>query len=131
MLTRFTRLIVLGLLLEALAFAVWNRDVLRIRRHAHEATASAASRDEFTRTANEVLSRKTVTRDTLERVAREAYVLRLTAIEVRALDAGARQSPEDVELRLRLADALRRAGDFSRAETLYQSVLDAPEGAEP
>ncbi|MFN7914186.1 MAG: tetratricopeptide repeat protein [Vicinamibacterales bacterium] len=131
MLTRFTRLVVVGLLLEALAFAVWNRDVLRIRHQAHDATASAASRDDFARTAAEVLSRKTVTRDNLERVAREAYVLRLTAIEVQALDAAARQSPNDVKLRLRLADALRRAGDFSRAETLYQSVLDAPEGAEP
>ena len=129
MLTRFARLMVLGLVLEGVMFTFWYRDILAVRRVAHEATSSGASRDDFAKTAAAVLGRKKVTRDTLERVAREAYVLRLPAIEVDALDAASRQSPNDVELRLRLADALRRTGDFARAEDLYASVLDVPTGA--
>lgn len=128
MLTRFARLMVVGLVLEGLMFAFWYRDILAVRQGAHEATASAASRDDFARTAAAVLGRKKVTRDTLERVAREAYVLRLPQTEVAALDAAFRQSPNDVELQLRLADALRRTGDFARAEDLYASVLDVPPG---
>lgn len=128
MLRRFARLIAVGLLAEAVLFAVWNRDVLSVRRQFHEPTASASSRDDFARSALDVLARPSVTRDTLERIAREAYVLRLSWIEVRALDAAARQSPDDVSLRLRLADALRRDGDYRRAELLYQSVLDDPNG---
>ncbi len=123
MLRRFIIIVLVGLLAEAAVFALAYDDLLALRHQGPEIESV------FIQRAGRVLSRKKVTRAHLEAVASQAQALGLASIEVRALDACARLSPNDAALTLRRADAFRRAGDYARAASLYQDLLaQAPVG---
>jgi hypothetical protein len=52
-------------------------------------------------------------------------------MEVAALERRLVLTPGDRALRLRLADALRRAGRLADAESIYLDILAASESAHP
>lgn len=117
---RFVTLFLVALACEVGVFAVSYRDLLSLR---HGAAASEAGSAAFGATAGQALSRSHLTREHLETIAAGAARLEMRAVEIDALSRLTREYPADVRLKLRLADALRRAGDYARAEAVYMDVL--------
>ncbi len=111
----------LALLAQTGVFAWRYRDLLYLRRPAAELAAGDAR--QFTDTAADALARRDLTRRHLDTIAEAAARLRQANLEVRALERRLEQDPQDNEIQLRLADAVRRAGDLKRAESLYLTVL--------
>ncbi len=122
--TFFTAFIV-ALLLEATAFGYYYSDLLYLRQPAEVLAAGDAAT--FTANANGALERRQLTRQHLETIARTAQLLRLPALEARALERRAALDPRDANTYLRLADAMRRAGRFAESEQIYLAVLEVSE----
>ena len=109
------------LLLEGAAFAMRYQDLLFLRHPVPAITAGQSAA--FAEHATAALTRPKLTTRHLETIAAGAQRFGLAAIEVQALERRFATDGGDVRLRLRLADALRRAGRYADAERHYTEVL--------
>jgi thioredoxin-like negative regulator of GroEL len=118
---RFVVALSVALLLQGGVFAWSNTDLLYLRQ-----PVAAIVKDDatvFVRNADEALARPKLTRKHLDTIADAAHQLGRPAQEIQALERRVAADPTDRQLRLRLADALRRGGDLSRSEALYREVI--------
>jgi hypothetical protein len=122
---RFLLFLSVALLCEAGIFAVSHDDLIFLRRPVPQILAG--SRETFRTYATEALDRPDLTRRNLETIAATAQGFGMTPLEVAVLDRLSTEAPSDLAVRLRLADALRRAGHLERAERIYLGVLASPQ----
>jgi len=108
-------------LLQGTVFAVYYNDLLYLRQPV--TVIAAGPRDVFIQHATHALGRSKLTARHLETVAEAAKSFQLNAIEVQALERRLKAVPDDEGIRLRLADALRRSGQYDRAEHMYLELL--------
>lgn len=116
---RFIAGIVAILALEASAFAYWNRDLVGLSRSADVLAADPA----FDGLAETAVARARVSRRVLERIAEVAARRGNFALQASALRRIALNAPDDESVHLRLADALRAAGQLDAAEAIYAAWL--------
>lgn len=128
-LRRLALVAVTALAIQGVAFAYYYDDLLFLRQPVD--VVASAPPDVFRAHALTALGRARLTRRHLETIAAAAERQRASDIEVRAAERLAREHRGDVSARLRLADALRRAGRFSDAETIYLDILGRPETTTP
>lgn len=121
---RFLLVFAVGVLLQASVFAVYYNDLLFLRQPV--ALIAIGSRDTFTAHAAHALGRAKLTTQHVETIAAAAQAFHLPDLEVRALERRVKDDPDNEAARLRLADALRRAGQYDRAEALYIELLGNP-----
>jgi hypothetical protein len=121
MLLRFTCALAVMLGVEAAAFAAYNRDLLFLRAPVEE--LARAPIDTVRAHAVSALERESVPRRHLDAIARVAQLRGLDDLELNALNRLHERYPEDAEITLLLADALRRSARYSEAESLYQQLL--------
>jgi Flp pilus assembly protein TadD len=112
---------VLALALQGTVFAWQYRDLLYLRQPL--SAIDREGRDAFVRNATSALSRDTLTRRHLDTIAEAAVRFGTPAIEIRALIRRSELDPQDAGVKVRLGDALRRAGHFDAAERVYNEVL--------
>lgn len=124
-LPRFAAALVVALLLQAAVFAWRYDDLLYLDR---PVVVAASAPDTFARHASEALSRPRLTRRHLDTIADAAERFGASSYEVQALQRRLEMDPANSRVKLRLADALRRAGKLKEAEELYLGVLNAPGG---
>jgi len=122
----FAWVVVVLALAEAGYFYWHNQDVVVLNRSAQ---VLAVDR-EFPATARRVLARERVTRRVLERISDAAARRGDRDLQIAAIERIARQSPDDREVRLRLAEALREAGRLAEAEPVYRSLVGLPPAPE-
>ena len=113
--------LVMALLAQAGLFAWRYRDLIYLRQPVPAIAKGDGAA--FERQATEALARERLTRHHLDTIAEAAAGFGQSKHEIEALRRRLEQDPSDVQIRLRLADALRRAGEFQQAETLYVDVL--------
>ncbi len=128
MLIRVLATMALAMVLEAGVFAFWHRDLLWLRS---ADVSSPSQREAFVRHAEKALQRPTLTRAQLEAIANRAQRVDAAYIEVRALELSVTAFGAERGLQLRLADALRRAGQLERAEKMYLELLADGEKTTP
>jgi predicted Zn-dependent protease len=117
---RFLAILIVALALQGTAFAVYYDDLLYLRRPVPTLVGNPRAFEDNARLA---LNRASLTRAHLDTIAETARALGDAALEVEALEHRADKDPRDRAVRLRLADALRRAGKYDRAEREYQKLL--------
>jgi hypothetical protein len=120
MLKRFLTFIVVGVAVETLAFAYVHADALALTTGWPFWETRA---DLFEQRADRLLRGHPVTRKEVEAIATQARVLDDPALEARALGMFSDKEPTDRNLRLRYADALRRAGKLQDARRVYTDLL--------
>ena len=120
MLKRFLGFIVIGITVEMLTFAYVHADALALTTGWPFWETRA---DLFEQRAERLLRRHPVTRKEVEAIAAQARVLDHPSLEARALGIFSEKEPADRELRLRYADALRRAGKLQEAKHEYTDLL--------
>ncbi len=121
---RFLLVFAVGVLLQASVFAVYYNDLLFLRQPV--SLIAMGSRETFTAHATHALGRAKLTTQHVETIAAAAQAFHLPDLEVRALERRVKDDPDNEAARLRLADALRRAGQYGRAETIYIELLASP-----
>jgi hypothetical protein len=120
-LKRFALVFLAAFAVQATLFAVYYDDLLFLRRPV--AVLRAGSAADFTRHASRALTRRRLTIEHLETIVQVAEALRRPDLEVSALDRKSQMDGGQTLTRLRLADALRRAGEPVKAERVYLEVL--------
>jgi hypothetical protein len=118
---KFLTGLAIAVLLQGSVFAVQYRDLLYFRQ-----PVAAILRDDpttFEANARTALTRRKLTRLHLDTIARAAERSGKTEIEIAALERRLELDPNEAGVRLQLGDALRRAGRFSEAETLYSELV--------
>ena len=118
---RFACILAAALTLQGAVFAICYRDLLYLRRPVSDIVA--APPELFVRHATQALERRQLTAGHLETIASAAAVLQQPSLEVRALQRRQQLDRADRSVRLRLADALRRAGDYAQAEHIYLDLM--------
>lgn len=118
---RFLISMAVALLLQGGGFAVYYDDLLFLRQPVTAITTG--SPETFRPQADTALERRSLTVRHLDTIAESAGAFGMHDIEVRALQRRMSMTPDDRQVRPRLADALRRAGRFGEAERLYLSIL--------
>jgi thioredoxin-like negative regulator of GroEL len=118
---RFVVALSFAILLQAGVFAWSNTDLLYLRRPVSEIVHDDAA--VFTKNAADALTRPKLTRKHLDTIADAAHQLGQPTTEIQALERRVAADPADTQIKLRLADALRRGGDLRRAEALYREVI--------
>lgn len=115
--------ITLGLVavLQTGVFAWRYSDLLYLRQG--EAVIVNSSRETFAQHAEAALARPSLTRRHLDTIAAAARKFHATSYEVRALWRRLELDPRDAQLKVQLADALRRSGDLPASEALYLEIL--------
>ena len=111
----------IAMLLQGSVFAVQYRDLLYFRQ-----PVTTILRDDPTRFASNArtaLTRHKLTRQHLDTIAGAAQRFGNTDIEIAALERRLELDPTEAGPRLQLGDALRRAGRFSDAESLYSDLV--------
>lgn len=108
-------------------FYAVHRDVVLLNRD----TAVLASDGEFPDLAREALSRERISRRMLERVAEVSRRRGETDVHVLALRRIVASAPDEPRARLRLAEALRDAGQLDEAERIYREELGMTTGRGP
>jgi hypothetical protein len=126
---RFLAMLAVALLLQGTVFAVYYDDLLFLRQPLPQITAGPA--DTFAAHATAALERSRLTVRHLETIAGGAQAFELHDMEVTALERRLLLAPDDQSVRLRLADALRRAGRLADAEAIYLDILAASEREHP
>jgi hypothetical protein len=126
---RFLLAMTAALLLQGTVFAIYYDDLLFLRQPMPEITSGPAER--FAEHAVAALGRRHLTVKHLDTIAGAAQAFGLHDVEVTALERRLVAAPEDRSGRLRLADALRRAGRLSAAEAIYLDVLASTENERP
>jgi thioredoxin-like negative regulator of GroEL len=119
---RFLLVFAVGVLLQASVFAVYYNDLLFLRQPV--TLIAMGSRSTFTTHAVHALGRAKLTAQHLETIAGAAQAFHLPDLEIRALERRVQDDPVNESARLRLADALRRAGRYARAEQIYIELLN-------
>jgi uncharacterized protein with von Willebrand factor type A (vWA) domain len=120
---RFLAFLILAIVCEVGVFAASYQDLLFLRQPSTSLLASSPV--VFEARADQALRRKQLTRQHLDTIATTARAFNLPGLERRSLERAVKEHPSDIDLRLRLADAMRRGGELVRAEHLFQSVLNA------
>jgi thioredoxin-like negative regulator of GroEL len=120
-LRRFLLGFTIVLLLQGSVFAWQYRDLLYFRQPV--AAIRADQPETFAAHARSALSRQKLTRQHLDTIAVAADGFGKRDIEIQALERRLELDPNDVQVKLRLADALRRAGRFNDAERMYGDLL--------
>jgi len=117
--------VTLGLvaLMQGGVFAWRYSDLLYLGRA--EAVIVDSSPDTFARNADAALARTSLTRRHLDTIAGAARKFNQPGFEVRALWRRVDLDPRDEQIKLQLADALRRSGALAESEALYRDVLHA------
>ena len=118
---RFLLVFTTVLVLQSGVFAWQYRDLLYFQQ-----TVAAIRTDQpesFVTHAQTALSRKKLTRQHLDTIAVAADGFGKRDIEIQALERRLELDPEDVQVKLRVADALRRAGRLDDAERMYGDLL--------
>jgi hypothetical protein len=118
-----------ALLLQGSVFAVYYGDLLFLRQPV--AVIASGSPETFREHAATALERSRVTVRHVDTMAEAADVLGMHDLEIRARQRRMAMTPDDRQARLRLADALRRGGQFGDAEAIYESILDSIEREAP
>ncbi len=119
---RLLAVLVAATVLQLVAFRYLHRDLLWL-----DTPASAQSEAATTRaSATSALDRPQLSRRHLEALIRATNRDDLRDLQVLALDRLARQHPDDPAVLLRLAEALRLAGQFDAAARTFAAVADAP-----
>ena len=129
MIRRFLVVLAAALVLQGTVFAIYYDDLLFLRRSLPE--IAAGPRETFVDHAVTTLGRRRVTVAHLDTIARGAQGFDLHDLEVTALERRLVATPDDRSARLRLADALRRAGRFPAAEAIYLDILASPGHEQP
>lgn len=129
MIRRFVVVLAVALVLQGTVFAVYYDDLLFLRRSLPE--IAAEPRERFVDHAVTTLGRSRVTVAHLDTIAGGAQAFDLHDLEVTALERRLIATPEDRSARLRLADALRRAGRFPAAEAIYLDILTSSGREQP
>lgn len=109
------------LVLQSSVFAWQYQDLLYFRQTV--AAIRADQPESFVTHAQTALSRKKLTRQHLDTIAVAADGFGKRDIEIQALERRLELDPDDIQVRLRLADAFRRAGRFHDAERMYADLL--------
>ena len=109
-------------LLQSGVFAWRYSDLLYLGRP--ESAITQSSPDTFAQHADAALSRSTLTRRHLETIAAVARKFNRPDYEVRALKRQFEMDRRNEQLKLQLADALRRTGSLAESEALYLDLLD-------
>ena len=122
---RFGLALLCAVLLQAGVFAWHNTDLLYFRQPLSAIEKDDAGR--FAMHATGALARPKLTRQHLDTIADAAQRLGQPSLELRALERRLEKDPSDSQIKLRLADAVRRSGDLARAESLYREVIGASE----
>lgn len=123
---RLVAAFLVAVILEGAAFAIYFDDLLYLRQPAD--VIAAGSLETFERHAAAALRRDKLTARHLETMAAAARAFGRYDLEVQALERRAQQTSTDLSLKLRIADALRRAGRLGEAEQLYLEVLERAVG---
>jgi hypothetical protein len=123
---RLVAAFIIAVLIESAAFAIYFDDLLYLRQSPE--VVAAGSIETFERHATDALGRDRLTARHLETMAAAARAFGRYDFEVRALERRAQQTSTDPTLKLRIADALRRAGRLGEAERLYLEVLERASG---
>jgi thioredoxin-like negative regulator of GroEL len=122
---RLVMALFVAIALQTGVFAWRYRDLIYLRQ---PVDAVARDADALEASVETALQRTRLTAGHLEAIAVAGAHTGRVAWEVEALSRRLTLDPDDVQVRLRLADALRRAGDLARAETLYLDVLRTSQG---
>ena len=109
--------------LQSGVFAWRYSDLLYLGKSESEITNS--SRETFAQNAEAALARTTLTRRHLDTIAGVARKFNQPGFEVRALRRRIELDVKDEQVKLQLADALRRSGALAESEALYRDVLRA------
>jgi thioredoxin-like negative regulator of GroEL len=117
---------VFTLVLMTAMFAWRYSDLLYLRQPVE--AIETHGREQFVAQATQAMARTGLTRRHLDTIADAAFKFGDPKLEGEALERRLQQDPQDVQLQLRLADVLRRTGNFERAETLFRSALAAIAG---
>lgn len=121
MASRILLILLAALVVEWAAFRYAHRDLLWFDRPAAAHAALDVTRD----TALETLSRPQVSRRHLEALARATDRDGLRDVHLATLTRMAEAYPEDVDVLLRAADALRLHGEYDKAADLFARVAEA------
>ena len=111
-------------LLQSGVFAWRYSDLLFLGRS--EAAIAQSSLETFAQNAESALARETLTRRHLDAIVTAAKKFNQPDYEARALKRRLKMDPDDEDVKLLLADALRRSGALAESEALYRDVLGAP-----
>jgi len=122
-LPKFFATLGLVVLLQSGVFAWRYSDLLYLGQA--ESVIANSSPETFAQNADAALARTTLTRRHLETIAAVAKKFNEPSFEVRALWRRVDLDPRDEQIKLLLADALRRSGALAESEALYRDVLRA------
>ena len=111
-------------MLQSGVFAWRYSDLLFLGRD--EAVIAQSSLETFAQNAESALARETLTRRHLDTIAAAARKFNQPDYEVRALRRRLNMDRDDEQLKLQLADALRRNGNLAESEALYLDVIGTP-----
>jgi len=111
----------LVMLLQSGVFAWRYSDLLYLAQA--ESVIANSSPETFAQNADAALERTTLTRRHLDTIAAVAKKFNQPSFEVRALWRRVDLDPRDEQIKLQLADALRRSGALAESEALYRDVL--------
>ena len=117
--------VTLGLvaLLQTGVFAWRYSDLLYLGQA--ESVIANSSPETFAQNADAALARTTLTRRHLDTIAAVAKKFNQPGFEVRALRRRLELDRRDEQIKIQLADALRRSGALAESEALYRDVLRA------
>jgi tetratricopeptide (TPR) repeat protein len=108
-----------------LVFLWQHRDIVVLSRSAVSLAADPA----FPDVARRVMQRERLTRRVLERIVDAANRRGERELALEALQRVAKAAPDERDVRLRLADALRSLGRFAEAEAIYKAIAGSGGGA--
>jgi hypothetical protein len=123
---RLVAAFIVAVIIEGATFAILFDDLLYLRQPPDVIAAGPV--DTFERHAADALRRDKLTAQHLETMAAAARAVGRYDLEVQALERRAQQTRTDLAAKLRVADALRRAGRLGEAEQLYLDVLERAAG---
>lgn len=107
--------------LQSGVFAWRYSDLLYLGKS--ESDIANSSPETFAQNADAALARTTLTRRHLDTIAGVAKKFNQPSFEVRALRRRIELDVKDDQLKIQLADALRRSGALAESEALYRDVL--------
>jgi hypothetical protein len=123
---RLVAAFIVAVIIEGATFAILFDDLLYLRQPPDVIAAGPV--ETFERHASDALRRDKLTAQHLETMAAAARAFGRYDLEVHALERRAQQTSADPTVKLRVADALRRAGRLGEAEQLYLEVLERTAG---
>ena len=127
-LKRFLLVFGVALVIQATLFAVYYDDLLFLNRP--PSVLQSGSPAQFERHASRALARKRLTVRQVETIAQVAQSLQRPDLEASALERRLQMDGGQASTRLRLADALRRAGQPVKAERVYLELLSGTSAKE-